>query len=629
MAKRVFNMIAAASMLFILVATYLSGAMLSLLGIGYFRAVKNNPDSVADYTQTSSFRRVTGEYMDALYAAVSGESPLELPYDDEIAFFAYGLDTNRVYCSDMTVFDMPSFDKKYMDSASYIYYLKYSSGNFRGSDKASGVTQSFEYSYTDAANLVFGNEQKYYSDAAMIVAVLPPDFGLTGYRYSRVEFFLLKNGAQLLFVTLGVFLVCLSVIMGASRRRKMVDRFIANLFLWVFFEFKVGFAALMTWIMAGQLLRGDIESFWVTFVLTFIPVFYIGYCGVRYHRGKFFRLSLCLTGYDMIKSLFDVVAPVSDAQVRFRRRAIALMSFGVMLPVLFFTLSCLLFDASVIRVCLGIYIVIFCVIEIFVFRRYGKLLNDVCNLTNLTSVFALGGRLPETDFHTHDDIAQLAENLRAFDSAVDAAAEMKFRKSSKRFYDISNSLDELKMQVDILQDMISEPEDNISPDVQSRARHIADLIDGMQISLLQDTPIMAPVLKRMDLLDVMDDVLNAKIAEFSAAKLKLNVDIPDPPAYITADYAHIRTAFDILFTNTALYARSGTEVDISLVKDDQNWIYVISNEESPYTNVGSAGAAISTGMTMAREYISINGGTLSKTSSHGRYTVRISLPAAR
>ncbi len=630
MAKRVCNIILTAFMLLVMLATYVSGAMLIIVGAGYVSAVKNNPDSVSDYTKTSTFRHVTGEYMDALYAAVSDDSvPLDLPYDDDVAFFAFGLDTSKIYCSDKTVYDMPTFDSKYMESESYIYYLKYSSGNFRGNGKASGVTENFEYSYTDAANPVFGSEQKYYSDAAMILAVLPPKFGLEGYAYSRIEFMLLKNGAQLLFVTAGIFLLGLSIILSGNRVRSSVDRFVARVFAWIFCEFKIAAVALVAWMIAGYSVRGEIPALLVSSVLTAIPIIYIGYCGIRYYRGKFFKISFFAIGYNLVSELLDTVSPVSEAQIRFRRRGLALMSFGVVLPVLFFVLSNVIFGLEGLRISLGVYIVLFVAVEIFTFRRYGKLLNDVCNLTSLTTVFALGGRLPETKFDKRNDIRQLAENISNFDAAVDAAAEMKFRKSSRRFHEMSDSLEEMKMQMDILSDMIADLGDENTADIKNRARHIASLMDGMQLALMQDTPISAPVLKRMDLLDAMDDVLNAKIAEFSAARLKIRVDIPDPPAYITADYAHIKTALDILFTNTAMYAASGTEVFVSLKKVDENWVYAIDNVASPYADTGRTGVALSTGLTMAREYISINGGTLEKVSDDGNYTVTLTFPAAR
>ncbi|MBQ1224232.1 MAG: HAMP domain-containing histidine kinase [Oscillospiraceae bacterium] len=629
MAKRIMNTIATALLLCVLAATYVSGSMLVLVGAGYINAVKNNPDSVGDYTQTATFRRVTGEYMDALYAAVSGEKELDLPYNDEIAFFAYGLDTNMVYCSDKTIYDMPSFDSKYMESDSYIYYLKYSSGNFRGNDKASGVTESFEYSYTDAANNVFGNEQKYYSDAAMIIAVLPPDYGLSGYTYSRIEFALLKNGPQLLFVMAGVFLVCLSVLMSVNVRRRVIERFIAKVYSWIFFEFKLAVLIFVVWKDIGFFVSGQRNAFWVVTVLTLVPIFYVAYCGIRYRQGKFFKVSLFGFAYNLARELFDAVAPVSEPQIRFRRRAAALLAFGIVLPVLFFILTNILFGAEGVRITVGIYIALFIAVFVFVFLRYGKLLNDVCNLTSLTSVFALGGKLPRTKFEKTNDVYLLAKNVSEFDKAVDAAAEMKFRKSSKRFLEMSDALDEIRMQMDILSELTENAQGEMAEEVQARIKHIYGLMEDMQSSLLEEKPISAPVLKRIDLLDVMDDVLNTKIAQFSAAMLKIKVDIPDPPAYITADYSQIRSAFDILFTNTAMYAASGTNVEISLKKDGQNWIYTIVNDEDLVPSSPASGVAISTGLTVASEYVSINGGTLTKSSEGGRFTVALSFPAAR
>ena len=629
MAKKVMKFIATALLLCVLAATYISGSMLVLVGAGYVKAVKENPDNVSDYTKTASFRHVTGEYMDALYAAVSSGENLVLPYDDEIAFFAYGLDTNMVFCSDKTVYDMPTFDSRYLESDSYIYYLKYSSGNYRGNDKASGVTESFEYSYTDATNAVFGNEQKYYSDAAMIIAVLPPSYGLSGYAYSRVEFTLLKNGPQLLFVMAGVFLVCLSALMSGKANRRTIEKFIAKVYSWIFFEVKLGVLIFVIWKIIGLFVTGQRNACLVMFVLTVTPIMYIAYCGIRYRQGKFFKVSLFVFGYNLARELFDAVAPVGDPQLRFRRRAAALLSFGIALPILFYVLTNLLFGAEGVRVTIGVYIALFIAVFVFIFVRYGKLLNDVCNLTRLTSVFALGEKLPAVKFEKNNDIRQLAENISHFDKAVDAAADMKSRKSSKKLLEMSDTLDELKIQMDIIRSSVEALEGNALEDAQGGLKNVYDLVEKMQTSLLEETPVVAPVLKRIDLLDVMDDVLNTKIAQFSAAKLKIKVDIPDPPAYITADYAHIRNVLDILFTNTVMHAASGTNVEISLKKDGQSWIYTISNAEDLFPISPSAGAAISTGLTDAEEFVTINGGTITKNSEDGKFTVTLKFPAAR
>ncbi|MBQ5972680.1 MAG: HAMP domain-containing histidine kinase [Oscillospiraceae bacterium] len=626
MAKRIVNILLTALMLFFMLTTYLSGALLLAVGVGYGTALKNNPDSVANYTRTSSFRRTTGEYMDALYRAVSGDEPLTLPYDDDVAFFAYGLDTNRVYCSDGAVFDIPSFDEKYMNSPSYIYYLKYSSASFRGNDKASGVTETFDYSYTDAAAAVFGNDVRYYADAAIILAAEPPAYGLRGYAYSRTEFFLLKNGAQVLFVAAGLFLTSLAVLLTARTRRRMIERSLAAGWSWIFAEIKLAAVAVLVWKLAGFLIRGETSAFWALTAAAVLPLAYLIYCGIRYENGGFFRVSLIGRAYALVRDLYDTVAPVSTPLRRFRRRAAALMVFGIALPALFFVLADVLVGLEAVRISAAVVLVVDSVVAVLLFRRYGKLVNDVGALTRLTSVFEQGGRLPETDVPKNDDIRRLADNLRRYDESVDAAAERKIQEASLRMQQVYESVDEIKAQLGTLCEMLG---DGASPEAAGQARSILEMADDMQRELLSESMLNAPVLKRMDLLAAMDEVLNAKIAEFSAARLRVRSRLPDPPAYITADYAHIRAALDILFTNTSLYAQAGTEVEITLEKDGQNWVYTVENEESPYAYAGAAGAALAARLNMAREYVSLNGGTLAQESDNGRNTVIMRLPAAR
>ena len=224
--NKVFRGIAAALVLLFMLITYISGSIALLLGIGYYTAFRNNGLDITDYTQTGSFRRITREIFDVLYDAVTNGKRVEFPYGDELAYFAYSSDTGITTCSDPEVYDVPAFEGLYLNNKSYIYYCKYTAGAFRGASSASGKAIEFEVPYENSATELFDGRQRDYPGTVLIIAVAKPKYSFEGYGYSRLEFLLLKNGVQYLFVAIGFFLVSFAVAMyGGGARRRLKNTF--------------------------------------------------------------------------------------------------------------------------------------------------------------------------------------------------------------------------------------------------------------------------------------------------------------------------------------------------------------------------------------------------------------------
>lgn len=626
--------LSSAAVLFFMLMTYLSGAALFMLGCGYVTARTDNKAAASDYTQTNAFRRATRESFDALYEAVTtGEPPQGI--SDDVAYFAYGLDTNILYCSDPSVGDIPAFEEKYAAGGAYVYFCRYSSDVFRGVSAVSGRNVSFEYSYVNAATAVLDGVQRNYAGTALIVAVLQPvHVGFDGYGAARLEAFILRNGVSGFFVLLGLFLLSFAVVLANGPRRRRIDRRIADAVAWLYLELR--FAAL------GAVLLLCVRSwsfppdyrFTAVIALLLVPALYVLRCNVKYNGGSaFFKRSALYHLFLFIRSQFDAVVPLTSMQRGVRMRAVRLALFGLALPLLLFFAADLVLGSGAVRLMIPFYLFYFAVLFALFYKKYAELVNGLSELERLSALLPLGERIPDSGLDESDPLYPLAKNINAIDEAVNAQAEMKFKHSHKKLAQLSGSISELKEQLRQLDENVraaNAASDGASYplDIYVSIKRLTQIADTMFDTVMQNLPVTAPVLKRMDLLPVLDEVTHARLPEMSAAQITIDARLPSSPVLITADPRHIRAVLDILYGNLAMYALAGSTVDMQIRKEGDAWRFVMVNTVSPAVSAESAPNKISTGLALAREYLALNGGSIEYSGKDNRFGVSFVLPAA-
>ncbi len=624
--RKFFRGLATAFVLLFMLFTYISASSIILIGLGYSSALKNNEGDVLDYTATSTFRRVTLENFDSLYAAVTSDGDVSFRYDDELVYFAYSAGTGLTLCSDPEVYDVPTFESLYLDNASYPYYCRYSAGTYKGESSASGESVAFEVPYERSGTEIFDGEQRNYGDTVIILAVLEPRAALEGYGYARIEFTLLKNGMHYLFAATGAFLVAMSVVLSGGSARRRIERAISSAVSWVYIEFKLAVIALAVWLIYGQTGRIGARFFIIVLALG-IPLLYIIKCNAQYAPRTFFKKSLCYDLYLYLKSIYDRVVPVMPLQIKVRRQVLTLFIFGFALPFALFFASDAFLGLAVVRILIPFYILYFGVVFALFFKGYSSLVNDISELTRFSSAITIGDRLPDIKLDEKDDLYELKTNISKIDESISAAADLKFRQSNKKLSEILSSLSELKEQSGLLKELAGDTGQN-NPEILAISKRIASISDKMTDTIMLDSPVTAPVLKRIDFLALLDEVMNSKLPELSAAQLKVHAKLPPPPAFITADMSHIRAALDILLSNLAMYALSGSDVEMVLRKEGQVWRFIIVNIESPYACSDNASVALATGLSLAKEYLALNGGRLEHTSDGNKFGVSFVLPVA-
>lgn len=628
--RRLIQAFSYSVVLFFMLLSWVSSALCCILGCGYLSAQLENRTTVSNYTQTAVFRRTLRKTFDTLYeAAISGLSPTDLP--NGTAYFVYVWNTNRSFCSEPEIMDVPSFEAAFSANESLVCFCRYSSGTYRGSTFVSGQAVPFEYSVFNAAGELFDGTAHSYDNVAILVAVRQPTrIALDGFGASLLEWYLLQNGLSALFVTFGVFLLALSVVLANGSRRRRIDRRIFDLVSWLYLELRL--AALLAVIVICVRCWSFPPSFLTTASLTFLllPSLYVLRCSVRY-RGNtsFFTHSAIAQLIAFVRRQLDLVLPITRVQRDLRLQALRLLLFGLCFPMLLFFLADLLIGLPVVRLMLPFYLVYFAFLFALFYRRYASLVNSISELERFSAVLPLGEQLPEHSLPESDPLYPLSKHLSNVDQAVQARAELMFSRSFKKFTHLSDSISAAKEQLRLLKMITSDTSSAETNQAEICLRRLSQLIDDMQDTVLQDMPVTAPVMKRMDLLAVLDEVANAHMPEIIAAQLFIKKQIPSSPVLITADPRHMYVVLNILYGNLAMYALAGSTADLRIFREGDCWRLVLVNRFASSNGADGSAAKFSTGLTLAREYLALNGGTLEYSANDNRFGVSFTLPAAR
>ena len=615
-----------------MLATYVSGALLLVCGGTYFLARSKNPEAVENYTDTAVFRQLTLDTFDTLYAAVTdGEAPESI--HPRIAYFAYSLETNYLYCSDPLISDIPSFEETYGTGDPYVYYCRYTANTFRGLNASRAETETFEYTYLQAAEHLFGGEQRNYTDTAIIVAIKQPEKAtLDGFGVSMLESFILRQGIGVMAMLLGIFCVSLAIVLFAVSLRRSISRYVSNAFGWLYLEIRLALVGAAVLFCIHHWSFPIDYRCWMVLSIVPWPVLYVLRCNLRHAGGgMFFKRSAILHIARFVRREIDNVFPVSSLQLSVRTQAICLVIFGLVLPFVLFFLGDLLLGTAIVRLLIPFFPLYFGILFLLFYRKYAALLNNVSNLERLSALLPQGEQLPDCVPEEGEPLYPLAKNMMDLDAAVAARAESQFKSTHKKLAQIAASADELKEQLRLLEaDIRALRSDGSDPlHVHVGLKHLNELAGAIAEAAVPDRPMTVPVLRRLDLLPMLAEAEAARLPELSAAQLTVHSELPKQPVLITADPLHIRAVLDIFFANAAMYATAGSTVELQIRREENNWRFIMMNTTAETcADIDQAEGTLSSGLAQARTYLSLNGGELDYTCTNGRFGVSFVLPIA-
>ncbi len=631
---RVFRAIGLGLVSLFMLVTYISGALLMIGGGFYYMARNDNPEAVENFTDTASFRAFTRDAFDTLYTAVTDGVYPEL--GERIAYFAYSLHTNLLFCSDPLVSDIPSFEETYGSGDPYVFYCRYTANTFRGINACGTETEEFEFSYIDAADTIFDGSIRNYSGTAIIVAIKAPAEAtlggyLDGYGVTELESFILRNGIAVMAMLLGIFCVSLAIVLFAGSLRRRIERAISSMVSWLYLEIRLAIVAAAVLFCIHHWTWPISYASWIILSIVPFPVLYLIRCNMRYSGGgMFFKRSAILHIARFVRREIDRIYPISSLQHSLRTQAACLVIFGLVLPFVLFFLGDLLLGTAIVRLLIPFFPLYFGIIFVLFYRKYAQIINEISVLERLSALLPLGDQVPEMEVEEGDPLYPLAKNIRAIDVAVDARAETKFKSAHKKLAHIAGTVDELKEQLHLLETDVRANEGGSGDPVAVYIglKRMNELVGAIAEAAVPDRPVSAPILKRFDLLPLLAEVETARLAELSAARLAVHTDAPQTAVLITADPLHIRTVLDILYTNAAMYANADSTVEVQIRREGDNWRFIMMNTTAHEIHADAPESALASGLDQARTYLSLNGGELDYTTMNGRFGVSFVLPAA-
>ncbi|MDQ0061634.1 sensor histidine kinase [Paenibacillus harenae] len=144
-------------------------------------------------------------------------------------------------------------------------------------------------------------------------------------------------------------------------------------------------------------------------------------------------------------------------------------------------------------------------------------------------------------------------------------------------------------------------------------------------------------LHKLNLKDIVQEVLLGFYPDFQKAALTPTVNIPDSPLYVMSDQVHLRRVLENLLTNALRYGQDGNEIGIA-VREESDFVWVdiwdrgkgISQQDLPrvferfYTGEASRNASLrgtGLGLTITKNLVEKQGGQITVSSNLGEKTV--------
>ncbi|RQW83914.1 MAG: HAMP domain-containing protein [Geobacter sp.] len=280
-------------------------------------------------------------------------------------------------------------------------------------------------------------------------------------------------------------------------------------------------------------------------------------------------------------------------------------------------------------------------LSMFMARRLVCPLNELAQATHQLAAGRFSVRVPVA---SRDELGQLADD---FNSLAETLAN---NEQSRRLWvaDISHELRTplaiLRGETEALQDGIRLPTSETINSLHAEVLHLNRLVDDLYQLSLSDVGALTYRKTRLDLVEVLMEVMVVYYPKFLAKGIAVRTDIVAGTAVIVfGDKERLHQLFSNLFDNTLKYTDSGGDVQVALQQDGSR-IVVLLKDSAPGVSTAelgrlfdrlyrvessrnrlSGGAGL--GLAICRTIVEAHGGSITaQPSSLGGVLIRIELP---
>lgn len=245
-----------------------------------------------------------------------------------------------------------------------------------------------------------------------------------------------------------------------------------------------------------------------------------------------------------------------------------------------------------------------------------------------------------------DELAQLTGDFNQLAQTLETEQRLRQRWIADTSHELRTPLSVLRSEIEAIQDGIRKPDPQRIGALHAQVLSLSKLVDDLHQLSLGDAGLLRPQVRRLDLRDLLQDVVLANDSGAAQSNLALNLDLPDSALMVQGDTARLLQLFNNLVGNSLRHTAAGGVIEIAAKSVGDQVIVDISDsapgvsdealqrlferlyrpDESRNRHDGGLGL----GLSIAEQIAEAHGGQLSAEHSPlGGLTLCLTIPTSR
>ena len=244
-----------------------------------------------------------------------------------------------------------------------------------------------------------------------------------------------------------------------------------------------------------------------------------------------------------------------------------------------------------------------------------------------------------------DELAQLTGDFNQLAQTLEAEQKLRQRWIADTSHELRTPLSVLRSEIEAIQDGIRKPDPQRIGALHAQVLSLSKLVDDLHQLSLGDAGLLRSHMQRLDLRDLLHDVVMANESGAVQGYLELNLKLPDSPLVVQGDSSRLLQLFNNLVGNSLRHTSAGGVIKIEAKSTGDQVVVQISDsapgvsdealprlferlyrpDESRNRQDGGSGL----GLAIAEQIAHVHGGQLSAEHSVlGGLTLSFTMPSS-
>lgn len=179
----------------------------------------------------------------------------------------------------------------------------------------------------------------------------------------------------------------------------------------------------------------------------------------------------------------------------------------------------------------------------------------------------------------HDELAQLTGDFNQLAHTLETEQRLRQRWIADTSHELRTPLSVLRSEIEAIQDGIRKPDPQRIGALHAQVLSLSKLVDDLHQLSLGDAGLLRSHMQRLDLRDLLQDVVLANDSGAVQNYLALSLDLPDQPLMVQGDTSRLLQLFNNLVGNSLRHTSTGGVIEIAAKSMGDQVIVEISDSE--------------------------------------------------